>query len=113
MCSLFPPPYALLTHSIQWPDDYDFSGTRAINAPSNSPHSAQFVEEDGDEKEKDETASQQVVSVSDKIDDELDPVALNKAFNFAALCSVILVGPFVFHVPLLETDTEVDVRPLS
>ena len=94
LCNLFPPSDPV-SSPFQWPDDFDFSTTRAINERYVAPNVAHVSEVD-DEKEKTEDDHAKV-SVSEvgkprfELDDEIDPVALNKAFRFAAWSSVALV----------------------
>lgn len=81
----------------QWPEDFNFDVTRAINSPtlvdelsSASPKPASV---DMDENEKRDSVSAEVMSVRiPEEDDELDPANLQKAFRFAAWSSVILVS---------------------
>ena len=77
----------------QWPEDFDFEITRAINAPT--VHRAQA--RDSTEEDVDEKKNKEVVEVAelenDESDKELDPVGLQKAFRFAAWSSVALVSP--------------------
>lgn len=100
--------------SVVWsyisPDDFNFDITRAIN----SPHALHDVLEvpvsdaakapsDADSKNEKEPI-ETVVAVSEKRlgitdDKEWDPVALKKAFKFAAWSSVILVSA---HIPRYE-----------
>ena len=82
----------------QWPEDFNFDITRAINAPS-ARHGHVRDSSEGDEDEKrDEKKDKEPVDAAevenDETDKELDPVGLQKAFRFAAWSSVVLVGPF-------------------
>jgi hypothetical protein len=78
----------------KWPDDFDFEATRAINKPvirESSPADLQDV------KDEAEAAAKPASIAGDSFDareeeDELDPVALNKAFRFASWSSVGLVS---------------------
>jgi len=86
--------------SLVWPDDYDFVSTRAINtsaAPS-------AVEKDKAEEyvEKKDTASPYAQSVNEEssVEDDLDPVALQAAFKFAARSSVVLTLVYLVIIPL-------------
>jgi len=76
----------------QWPEDFNFDVTRAINAP-NTRHGRDSAEGDEDEKKSREAIEAAEVE-NDESDNDLDPVALQKAFRFAAWSSVALVGPF-------------------
>lgn len=73
---------------VKWPEDFDFDVTRAINAPT--AHVKDKSAEGNYEDEKKTTAFSS--EENDTADDELNPVALNKAFRFAAWSSVILVS---------------------
>ena len=75
----------------QWPEDFNFDVTRAINAPHT--HRQDSTEGDDDEKKSKEPIDAAEVE-NDETDNELDPVGLQKAFRFAAWSSVALVGPF-------------------
>jgi urea-proton symporter len=80
---------------LQWPDDFDWEATRAINKPA--PKSEKTNEKlDSDSDKKHAEVNEKEASVEgdsyDVIDDDLDPVALNKAFKFAATCSLTLVS---------------------
>jgi hypothetical protein len=77
----------------QWPEDFDFEITRAINAPTRHVQERDSSEGDEDEKKSREAIEAAVVE-NDDSDKELDPVGLQKAFRFAAWSSVVLVGPF-------------------
>ncbi|RDB19811.1 putative urea active transporter 1 [Hypsizygus marmoreus] len=84
--------------SLIWPDNYDFVGTRAINAPNSRHSHKEQPSEDLNDEKKDSASSE---SMSDQeIDDELDPVKLNKAFRFAAWSSVVLLLVLVILIPL-------------
>ena len=81
---------------LQWPDNFDFDITRAINAPTSAPTGPQEdvkVPESPVNEKKRPSVTDEVVSVlsSTDLENDLDPVALNKAFNFAAWSSVVLV----------------------
>ncbi|KAF7297841.1 Urea transporter [Mycena kentingensis (nom. inval.)] len=96
--------------SCIWPENYDFEGTRAINRPAGLTPEAMVKtkaasEEDEpnrpsiEKKEKEDKEAEKAASVADSFDaeeimKELDPVALNKAFRFAAWSSLVLVGSF-------------------
>jgi len=90
--------------SLIWPDDFDWKATRAINI--NKP----TLEETHDEKFDPDSDNKQVdVSVKggsneghsyENTDDDLDRVALNKAFKFAATSSITLFIIFILIIPL-------------
>jgi Na+/proline symporter len=99
---------AVVTSYI-WPDDFDFQSTRAINAPAtirrvDQSEVAQIDDKVADfDDEKKEPVAAKAQSVSDstsEVDDELDPVMLNKAFIFAAQASVALLLIMIILVPL-------------
>lgn len=78
---------------LQWPEDFNFDITRAINAPSTHHVPQRDSSEDEDEKKsKDGIEAAEVEN--DESDKELDPAGLQKAFRFAAWSSLALVGPF-------------------
>lgn len=78
----------LLNH-LQWPDNYDFAETRAINSPVVK-KTVHYIENVETEK-KDVPVSVTSVSEEAELDNELDPVGLEKAFRFAVWSSVIMV----------------------
>jgi hypothetical protein len=77
---------------LQWPDDYDFASTRAINcrAAVTGGNANEEVEEPEDEKKVPDVSVSSVQNEA-QIDPELEPVALDKAFKFAARASIVLV----------------------
>ena len=78
----------------QWPEDFNFDVTRAINAPTaRHIHRQDSTEGDDDEKKSKDPIDAAEVE-NDDTDNELDPVGLQKAFRFAAWSSVALVSPF-------------------
>ena len=77
----------------QWPEDFNFDITRAINAPTAHAHGRDSAEGDEDEKKSREAIESAEVE-NDDSDRELDPAGLQKAFRFAAWSSIALVGPF-------------------
>ena len=90
--------------SVQYPEDFNFDATRAINAPvhhdktkatatANEGGPSSPIKKVPEEKaaEKEVTHSVAVVQIGITRAEELDPVALNKAFKFAARSSVALV----------------------
>lgn len=117
------PPFAFVSDSasyrFQWPDNYDFESTRALNNPLMHPHghSTRTATNDSplpdDSKngrsmddEKNDGVAADARSVSDEpivplVDtSDLDPVALKKAFRFAAWSSVALVRTLFPFSPL-------------
>ena len=83
----------------QWPDDYNWESTRAINTPAprkDTKDTLRSSNEDLGSKEKDLEFEVKDASSSedpfDTTDDDLDPVALNKAFRFASISSLTLVS---------------------
>ncbi|KAI0254582.1 urea transporter [Lactifluus subvellereus] len=96
--------------SLIWPEDFDFESTRALNVgsrPSAGTKAAIDNDEKADEKalEK-EHGSAELRSISEGEgpiivpDPDLDPVALDKAFRFAAWSSVVLTVIMLILVPL-------------
>jgi len=88
--------------SLIWPDDFDFEATRAINKPVLSDSSPSTPTEG---KEEAGITDKPVSIAGDSFDvkeeaDELDPVALNKAFKFATWSSVGLFVVLILLVPL-------------
>jgi hypothetical protein len=93
----------LTLYLSQWPDNFDFEATRAINKPTAGEKGLKATEgsDNGSkhelEKEKDPrgviTATASVKSSFDAVqgEDELDPIALTKAFKFATWSSLGLV----------------------
>ena len=80
----------------QWPDDFDWGATRAINRPvpaSEKTHEEKF-DPDSDNKQADVSIKGASVAGDsyDTSEDDLDHGALNKAFKFAATSSVMLVS---------------------
>lgn len=59
-------------------------------------------DEDFDKKEKLEEVVPQSINNAAEVDDELDPVALNKAFIFASWSSVALVSSIFSHLILMH-----------
>jgi len=81
---------------LQFPENFDFESTRAINKPVVPPSSTP-LEEVGETSEKYTARASKGSIAGDSFDaqeesDELDPVALNKAFIFATWSSVFLVS---------------------
>lgn len=83
----------------QWPDDYDFDETRAINSPAATKTDSRSEDVETEEKRDIKTEEKRdiqasVASVSDQteLENDLDPVGLKKAFRFAVWSSVIMVG---------------------
>ncbi|OAX41821.1 urea transporter [Rhizopogon vinicolor AM-OR11-026] len=88
--------------SLIWPEEYDFTSTRAINNHSVAVASNKVSdepEETEDEKKVPETSVSSVVNEA-PFDNELDPVALEKAFKFAARASVVLTLVLMIIIPL-------------
>ncbi|KAJ7653109.1 urea transporter [Mycena polygramma] len=93
--------------SYMWPENYDFESTRAINKPATSSTNAEDKEPEAERSsmEKKEKVKEETISVADSFDaaeveDELDPVALNKAFRFAAWSSLALLLVLIILIPL-------------
>jgi hypothetical protein len=88
----------LFSPELQWPEDFDFDITRALNvATRTSTHTKEesFGDEKVGEKVGHELTETRSVSYEEgpgiTPDPDLDPVALDKAFRFAAWSSVVLV----------------------
>ncbi|ETW75302.1 urea transporter [Heterobasidion irregulare TC 32-1] len=115
--------------SYIWPENFDFEATRALNAPSAEPRlagekaDAEVVKDDKDsesEKRPSRAGDADVQSVRNEepfvqADGDLDPVALQKAFRFAAWSSIILlvVMLIVIPLPLFFAHTVYGVRGLT
>jgi SSS family transporter len=93
--------------SLIWPEDFDFDITRALNvATRTSTHTKE--ESSGDEKVGEKVGHEltETRSVSYEEgpgitpDPDLDPVALDKAFRFAAWSSVVLTVVMLLLIPL-------------
>ncbi|KAJ7827131.1 urea transporter [Mycena olivaceomarginata] len=80
--------------SYMWPENYDFESTRAINKPTAAP------KVDDEEHAKADRPSMEKKEKATVLDEELDPVALNKAFRFAAWSSLGLLLVLIILVPL-------------
>lgn len=78
-------------YNLQWPEDFNFDITRAINAPALSSPSAESETPSLNEKEKSSAEAADAVSVKSEEEDDLDPAKLQKAFRFAAWSSIALV----------------------
>lgn len=77
-------------YNNQWPEDFNFDITRAVNAPTPGSPSAESAAPSLSEKEKSSPDPADAVSVKSE-EDDLDPAKLQKAFRFAAWSSIILV----------------------
>jgi len=91
--------------SVVWPEDFDWSITRKLNAPVHSKtassSSYEVHEEKDNEKDLDITVEPVAVSSARQTEeDELDPVALHKAYVFASTSSLILLLVLIFLIPL-------------
>jgi len=92
--------------SLIWPDNFDWETTRAINKPAPPPVKSVEEKRDNDNDGKDPEVNVKPGSVAgDSFDaieeeEELDPVALNKAFIFATYSSVGLFVVLILLVPL-------------
>jgi len=84
--------------SYLWPEDFNFDITRAINAPAT--HSSTHENYEEEKKAEVTTAVAEIDDKNAVIDDDLDPVALNKAFRFAAWSSVVLTLVMIIIIPL-------------
>lgn len=90
-----PPPSSSLTPlplSAQWPEDFNFDITRAINAPRAEPAECpKPASVELDEKKAPSVATEVLSVRAAEADAELDPAGLQRAFRFAAWSSVVLV----------------------
>ena len=82
---------------VQWPANFDWESTRAINTPLSTVDSEKTHDEKVDHKKQAEVTvtggSESVAGDSYHTgEDELDHAALHKAFKFAATSSVALVS---------------------
>lgn len=87
---------ALILGIVQWPEDYDFAGTRAINSSASPAHHSEPVicrpQEFQDDKAKGTgTSTSSIIVEVAKVEAENERVALMKAFKFAAWSSIVLV----------------------
>ncbi|KAK0235403.1 urea transporter [Armillaria nabsnona] len=88
--------------SLIWPENFDFEITRSLNRPESIPGLSKSKDEvtcdDLDHKEKSPDVSSAHEACID--DEDLDPAALTKAFNFATWSSVVLLLILIIIVPL-------------
>lgn len=82
--------------NTQWPEDFDFVSTRALNVrlvtKVSGPYGEEKTDEKGSEKERGSAEMHSVVDEDGIVPDpDLDPVSLNTAYRFAAWSSVALV----------------------
>ena len=87
--------------SCIWPDDFDFKITRRINVgpletyEGDIPGTEEMDEKKGHNSDDNGSAPRELrndaVSGVVPLQDDMDPVALKKAFNFAVYSSVVLV----------------------
>jgi len=90
--------------SLIWPANFDWESTRAINRPVSTvekTHEEKF-DPDSDKKQADVSVTGGSVAGDSyhTNEDELDHVALNKAFKFAATSSVALFVVLILIIPL-------------
>ncbi|KAJ7474699.1 urea transporter [Mycena latifolia] len=88
--------------SYMYPENYDFESTRAINKPDTP---AKVEEKEAAKDRPSLEKKEKAPSVADsfdaaEIEDELDPVALDKAFRFAAWSSLALLIVLIILIPL-------------
>ncbi|KAJ7723668.1 urea transporter [Mycena metata] len=93
--------------SYIWPENYDFESTRAINEPTTRFDEKEATNADAEaerpsmeKKEKEKAPSVADSFDAAEVDEELDPVALNKAFRFAAWSSLALLVVLIILIPL-------------
>jgi len=90
--------------SLIWPEDFDFESTRALNVRVNvnvsGPYGDDRMDEKGSEKERGSAEMHSVNEGGIVPDPDLDPVALDTAFRFAAWSSVALTVIMLILIPL-------------
>ncbi|KAF6752823.1 urea transporter [Ephemerocybe angulata] len=95
--------------SYIWPEDFDWDATRSINKPFSvtPPTHDEKVhsDSDSDKKGSPHVVETKAASIADSFDrteeeNELDPVALTKAFKFASYSSIALFVVLILFVPL-------------
>ncbi|KAJ7171123.1 urea transporter [Mycena filopes] len=91
--------------SYIWPENYDFESTRAINKPAAKLEEKEVTNEETERPSMEKKEQEKAPSVADsfdaaEIEEELDPVALNKAFRFAAWSSLALLLVLIILIPL-------------
>ena len=86
--------FVLSLYVVQWPANFDWESTRAINRPISTVEKTHEEKFDPDVKQPDVSVSGGSVAGDSyhTSEDELDHVALHKAFKFAATSSVALVS---------------------
>lgn len=78
--------------AMQWPDNFDWESTRAINKPVSTSEKTHQEKLDSDSDKQPDVSVKVASVVGDSNDDDLDRVALNKAFKFATTSSIGLVS---------------------
>jgi len=89
--------------SLIWPDNFDWEATRAINKPVSTLEKTHEEKLDSDSDKQVDISVKGASVVDDSYntsEDELDPVALNKAFKFAATSSITLFVILILIIPL-------------
>ncbi|THU99019.1 urea transporter [Dendrothele bispora CBS 962.96] len=106
--------------SYIWPEDFDFELTRAINRPGSSAETKPAVVNNEPEDEKKERSSEEESEstsppATSTEQEELNPIALQKAFNFAAWSSLslLLIMIIIIPLPLFFAQTVYGVRGLE
>ncbi|KAG6875976.1 hypothetical protein C0992_001615 [Termitomyces sp. T32_za158] len=110
-----------LAWSCLLPENFDFSSTRALNAPHRNHHNPKLkppkeshdekikASTDVDDKKKSSSANVSSINSSTDVspfdlglsnDDDLDPVLLNKSFKFALYSSLALLITTLILIPL-------------
>lgn len=82
---------------LQWPENYNWESTRAINTPTPQRDVNDTLKASNEALSSKEKMAYEAKDGDDPFDtaeDDLDPVALKKAFRFAAISSVTLVSNF-------------------
>ncbi|KAK7457086.1 hypothetical protein VKT23_010387 [Stygiomarasmius scandens] len=105
--------------SYIWPDNFDFELTRAINRPEPSSETKPAIVNEPEDEKKERTSEEASESASTPAtsaeEDDLNPTALKKAFNFAAWSSLtlLLVMIIIIPLPLFFAQTVYGVRGLE
>ncbi|KAI0028046.1 urea transporter [Vararia minispora EC-137] len=102
--------------SLIFPENFDFTVTRALNAPKRIPAEPQSpAMDEKKEKQDGEVEEERSVETPGFEDPELDPAGLEKAFSFAAWSSVALTLILLILVPfpLFGEQTVFGVRGLT
>ncbi|KAF8237060.1 urea transporter [Tricholoma matsutake] len=89
--------------SYMWPENYNWESTRAINTPTPQRDVNDTLKASNEALSSKEKMAYEAKDGDDPFDtaeDDLDPVALKKAFRFAAISSVTLFAVLILLIPL-------------